>query len=133
MPAEEARGPSSPRPPKTYPYPDRFVDPDSGAQFDFPLESAFTAVPTVVQFQLVQRAAADIETGGAVVAAVVGDADETVVLRIEHHAVIRVRAVQIGARCRICRTESVQNLERTIRPALAVMKPASAGRLPSAV
>src|ERR1700681_468569 len=89
------------------------------------------SVVPVVQFQLVQRAAAIKEAGAAAITTVVGDTDETVILIIppvlrvgilfsmvssKHHSIIGGRAVRIGAGCWIRRTESVQNLEVTVRP-----------------
>ena len=70
---------------------------------------------SVVQFQLVQRAAAIKEAGAAAVAAELANTDDSVIL-IEHHAVIGDRAVLIAAGCWIRCTESVQNLEVTVRP-----------------
>lgn len=66
----------------------------------------------VVQFQLVQRAAAIKEAG---VAAEDSNADENVVL-IEHHAEVGDRTVDIAAGYWIRCTESVENPEVTIRP-----------------
>src|ERR1700681_1134512 len=89
------------------------------------------SVVPVVQFQLVQRAAAIKEAGAAAITTIVGDTDETVILIVppvlrvgilfsivssKHHAKIGGRAVRIGAGCWIGCTESVQNFEVTVRP-----------------
>src|ERR1700682_5746046 len=89
------------------------------------------SVSPVVQFQLVQRAAAIKEAGAAAITAIVRDTDETVILIVppvlrvgilfsivssKHHAEIGGRTIPIGAGCWIGCTESVQNLEVTVRP-----------------
>src|SRR5271155_4653570 len=71
-------------------------------------------MPTVLQCQLVERAAAVVITGGAAVAAVDGYSDELV--PVQYHAVIGVRAVVIGSGCCILRTKCVQNLEAAVFP-----------------